>query len=445
LHRNAPYKDSLEHEFLLNVLSGSNQVCRAELQATAQRINWRQLSAIASPDLYGYLGYRLAELDLQSYCPSLLFEETLNARRATMAQWLRFQFELRRLASEFARHKIEFLLLKGAVLGFLAYPDSSTRSLTDLDILIRKESLDKALQCVYAAGFRCPERYANPENLTESALPGEQISLPLEKPGTRALIEIHTQMESTEPWFRVPASQVWERPEEVNLNGLIARAPNRHEFLFHLILHLARGHLFSLGLRPLLDVHLWIQVQSRHLNWQWIASECLRRGYTEWAHLTLRLVRGLFGTNVPASFFKSVPPPLGLGHLEHLALQQIWANRRLDSLVPPRLAITLSQPSLWAAISTLFMRLKPNRRQASNSTIPALVRSEQRGLLAGLHALKHDLSLKMPQYVRAWHSGSLRWSNLMEAARLARGRVEIKRTMENVRPAFSSLQEPRSR
>jgi hypothetical protein len=445
LHRIGPYKDSLEHEFLLNVLGSSDQVCRAELQATAQRINWRLLSAIASPDLYGYLGYRLAELDLQSYCPSWLFEEALNARRATMAQWLRFQFELRRLASEFARHKVEFLLLKGVVLGVLAYPDSSTRSVTDLDILVRKESLDKALHCVYAAGFRCPERYANPENLTACALPGEQISLPLEKPGTRALIEIHTQMESAEPWFRVPTSQVWERSEEVNLNGLIARTPNRHEFLFHLILHLARGHLFSLGLRPLLDVHLWIQVQSGNLDWPWIASECLRRGYTEWAHLTLRLVRDLLGTNVPASFFKSVPPPLSLGHLEHLALQQIWANRRLDSLVPPRLAITLSQPSLWGGISTLFMRLKPTGRQASNATIPALERSENRGLWAGLHALKHDLSLKMPQYVRAWHSGSLRWSNLMEAARLARGRVEIKRTMENVRPAFSSSQEPGSR
>jgi hypothetical protein len=431
----------LEHRFLLNVLGSSDQVCRPELQATAQRIDWRVLFAIAAPDLYGYLGYRLAELDLQSYCPSLLFEETLNARRATTAQWLRYQFELRSLASEFARHKIDFLLLKGVVLAFLAYPDFSTRCVTDLDILVRMESLDHALRCVYASGFQCPERYVNPVNLTEFALPGEQISLPLEKPGTRALIEIHTQMESVEPWFRVPIRQVWESSDEVNLNGLIARTPDRHEFLFHLILHLARGHLFSLGLRPLLDVHLWIQVQSGQLDWHWIASECLRRGYTQWGHLTLKLVRDLFGTSVPASFFKSVPPPPGLDDLEHLALQQIWANRRLDSLVPPRLAITLSQPSLWGAITTLFMRLKPPARQASNATIPPLERSENRGLLAGLHALKHDLSLKMPLYIRAWHNGSLRWSNLMEAARLARGRVEIKRTMENVRPAFSSPQE----
>jgi hypothetical protein len=434
LHCIAPYcKDSSEHDFLLDVLGSSQRVCREELHSNAQRINWRQLFAVAPPDLYGYLGYRLAELDLQSYCPSLLFEKTLNARRAATAQWLRFQFELRHLASEFARHQIDFLLLKGAVLAFSAYPDPCLRSVSDLDILVRTEGLDKALQCVYAAGFRCPERHANPGNLTEFALPGEQISLPLEKSGTRALIEIHTQMESAEPWFRVPINRVWENSEEANLNCLVARVPDRHEFLFHLILHLARGHLFSLGLRPLLDVHLWIQLHSGRLNWQWIASECFRRGYNGWAHLTLRLVRDLFGSSVPPSFFESVPPPPSIEHLAHLALEQIWADRRLDSLVPPRIAITLSQPSFRSAITTLFMRVKSNGWQEGNATIPALDKPRNRAW-ARMRALRNDLILKMPQYVRAWRRGSLRWSNLIEAVRLARGRIEVKRTLENAQP-----------
>jgi Uncharacterised nucleotidyltransferase len=441
LHRIAPYdKDSLEHQFLLDVLGSSDQGHPEELHAKAQRVDWTQLFNIAPPDLYGYLGHRLAELGLQSYCPLSLFEETLNARRATTAQWLRLQFELRRLTFEFTRHKVDFLLLKGSVLAFLAYPGSSLRSVSDLDILVRTESLDKALQCVYAAGFRCPERYMNPGNLTEFALPGEQISLPLGKLGTRVLIEIHTQVESAEPWFQVPISRIWENSEEANLNGLLARIPDRHEFLFHLILHLARGHLFSLGLRPLLDVHLWIQLQRGRLDWQWITSECLRRGYNGWAHLTLRLVCDLFGnSNVPSSFFERVPPPPSINRLAHLVLQQIWADRRLDSLVPPRLAITLSQPSLWSAVSTLFMRVKPIGRQGSNATIPALEQSLNRTLSASLRALRNDLSLKVPRYVSAWRSGSLRWSNLMEAARLARGRVEVKRTMDNAQAGLKAF------
>jgi len=37
--------------------------------------------------------------------------------------------------------------------------------------------------------------------------------------------------------------------------------------------------------------------------------------------------------------------------------------------------------------------------------------------------------VKAPQYVRAWRNGSLGWSNLRKAARLEKGRVEIKEIM----------------
>ena len=233
-----------------------------------------------------------------------MLEETLNARRATAAQWLRLRFELRRLAAELARHDVEFLLLKGAVLAFLVYPDSSFRSVSHVDILVHSETLSRALEWIYAAGLRCPERceYAHPARLAESALPGEEISLPLEKSGTRALIEVHTQLESTEPWFPMTIAHVWQRAEEADLDGLQARIPDKHEFLFHLILHLARGHLFSLGLRPLLDVHLWPTLQVERLDWDRIASECIRRGYGDWAHLTLKIVCDTFGTQVPALY-----------------------------------------------------------------------------------------------------------------------------------------------
>jgi hypothetical protein len=439
------YKDfSPEHEFLLALLAGGES---CDLADRAAQLDWEHFFDVTPADLYGYMGYRLTEAGVQDHCPSKLFDQTRNARRAIAAQWLRLKIELRNVAASFEAQHVDFLLLKGAVLAFNAYPDCSLRPVSDIDLLVRPESLNRALGCIYATGFKCPERIqrAHPLSFTDSALLGENVSLPLQKDGTRAVIEVHTQLESAEPWFPMSVAQMWQSSQEQDVGGLRVHTLEPREFLFHLILHLARAHVYSLGLRPLLDVHLWIQLQSGHLDWQWIGSECLRRGYTEWAHLTLRLVRDLFGTNVPASFFKTVPPPIGLDHLAHLALQQIWANRRLDSLVPPRLAITLSQPSLWGAISTLFTRLKPTGRPAGNATIPAMEQSKSRGLLAGLHALKNDLSLKMPQYVRAWHSGSLRWSNLMEAARLAKGRVEIKRTMENVRPAFSSLQEPRSR
>ena len=54
------------------------------------------------------------------------------------------------------------------------------------------ESAEEALKLIEDAGFRCPERFefANPLIIKDSVVPGEEISLPLEKPGTQALIEV---------------------------------------------------------------------------------------------------------------------------------------------------------------------------------------------------------------------------------------------------------------
>jgi hypothetical protein len=434
LHPIAPYYTdfSLEHEFLLELLGESYLGRLRESQTAAAGIDWKHLFAITPTDLYACLGYKLAEGGLEGQCPAHLLKAAHNARLATAAQWLRLRFELHRLAAEFAQHDVDFVVLKGAALAFLAYPDSSLRSVSDIDILVRSGSLSQALEAIRAAGFRCPDRFAlaQPMSLMEFALPGEEISLPLQKPGTRALIEIHTQLESGEPWFPVPIGRIWESIRKADLAGLKVWVLDGHEFLFHLVLHLARGHKFALGLRPLLDVHLWVKVQEKSLDWEWIASECVRRGYGQWAHLTLRIVRDTFGTQVPASFFEHVPSPPALDHLLQLAYEQIWSDRQLDTIIPPRLAITLSQPSVGAAISSLFKRLWPNRQQ-SHATVPPLDKMEGTGLAAVFRGVVNDFKVKLPPYARAWRNGRLSWSNLQKASHLERGRRKLEKLLAN--------------
>jgi hypothetical protein len=422
------YEDfSREHEFLLHLMGRRNPEQSLALQKAASHVDWRRLFAITSPDLRAYLGYKINENGFSGQCPRRLWIEAAGVRRATAAQWLRLRCELRRLLSEFARHQVDCVVLKGAVLAFIAYPDSSLRSVSDIDLLLRPKSLGKAQQLLDEAGFRCPKRFefAHPLILKDSAVPGEEISLPLELPGTRNRIELHTQLESAEPWFPVPIGTVWERTEIIDWNDLRINILDPHEFLFHLVLHLARGHFFSLGLRPLLDVHLWVELQEKSLDWNWIARECVRRGYAGWMYITLKMVSDAFRTQVPGYFFDHVTRPPELDRLEGLAYEQIWANHRVQSMVPPRLAITLSQPSVGRAISSLFRRVDPGGLM-NNPTIPALPPSRNSRWLRNLRRILLDVKVKAPRYARAWWNGGLGWSSLQEAVRLERGRVEIK-------------------
>lgn len=397
------------------------------LQAAAPELDWHRLFRIASPDLTAYLEYKIRELGLAGQCPAELLGEAGRARLSTAARWLRLRFELQNLAREFTRHNVEFVILKGAVLAFMAYPDSSLRPVSDLDLLVRPESLAKALTLIERAGFEFPKRFefAHPLAVKDFVVPGEEISLPLEKPGTQALIEVHTQLESAEPWFQVPTAKVWEHVEEADWNGLRMAVLDAHEFLFHLVLHLSRGHFFSLGLRPLLDVHLWVELRQRRLDWEWIGEECVRRGCRDWMYLTLKMVKDSFSTGIPGKFFDKLKAPPRLEQLERLAYEQIWANHRLASMVPPRLAITFSQPSIGQAISSLFRRIGPGK-PFDGRTIPVLMASKTAPWLRSFRGLLRDLKLKAPRYLRAWRNGSLGWSSLQQAARLVRGRGEIR-------------------
>ena len=418
---------SREHEFLLQLLGRPRPEQSLTLPRAAPQVDWQRLFLITPPDLSAYLGHKISEYGLTSQCPAQLLQEAEDARRATTVRWLRLRFELRNLMSEFDRHNLDFVVLKGAVLAFIAYPDSSLRPVSDLDLLVRRESLEKALKLIGDAGFRCPERFefANPLIIKDSVVPGEEISLPLEKPGTQALIEVHTQLESAEPWFPVSIEKVWEHIEETDWNDVCIPILDVHEFLFHLVLHLSRGHYFSLGLRPLLDVHLWVELQEKRLDWQWIRNESVRRGYSDWMYLTLKMVKDSFLTPIPREFFDQMATPPNLERLQKLAYQQIWADQRAHSKVPPRLAITLSQPSVGRAISSLFKRLDPDGALAT-PMIPALKISNNARWRLSFRRILRDLKEKAPIYLRALQNGSLAWSSLERAARLIRGQTEIR-------------------
>jgi hypothetical protein len=417
---------SREHQFLLQLL-GRRPEQSLTLPSEASQVDWQRLFRITPPDLSAYLGHKISENGLTSQCPAQLLREAGDARRATAARWLRLRFELRNLVSEFKRHKLDFVVLKGAVLAFVAYPDSSLRPVSDIDLLVRPENLEKALKLIEDAGFRCPERFefANPLIINDSVVPGEEISLPLEKPGTQALIEVHTQLESAEPCFPVPIEKIWEHIDETDWNDICIPVLDTHEFLFHLVLHLSRCHFFSLGLRPLLDVHLWVELQEKRLDWPWIRKECVRREYSDWMYLTLKMVKDCFRTPIPQQFFDQMATPPKLERLQELVYQQIWADQRPHSRVPPRLAITLAQPSVGRAISSLFKRLDPDEA-LDTPMIPALKIPKNARWRRSFRRILRDLMLKGPIYLRAFRNGSLAWSSLLRAANLIRGQTEIR-------------------
>ena len=417
----------IENDFLWSLLGCLGPADVGVLKVCAKQIDWAHLFAITPPDLYGYLGQKLSALGLDSLCPIELLTQTVNFHRVTTAQWLRFSLEIRQLAHSFNQHDVDFMLVKGAVLAFNAYSDHTLRPMSDIDFFVRPECLERALDVVYAAGYTCPDRhsYRPPQCLALESFPNRiEVSVPLQKPGTRSLIEVHTQLAATEPWFRVNPELMWANCEETFVAGIRVKTLEKHDFLFQLVLHLSRVHLFDFSLRALLDIHLWVELHKDRLDWEWLASEAIRRGYADWLHLTLRVASDLLRTSIPPRFFVSMPRPPQFERLQQLACELMEADRKLDHRVGS-LASILGQASARKAIARFSRRFLSYGRRSDVVTVPEIHPLRSAGVRIALRRATAEMRIKLPKYVRAWRNGTLRWSSLKQAARLIRDRAEL--------------------
>jgi hypothetical protein len=414
---------SLEQAFLVALLGRKDAGREQLLEIWSTQIDWRRMQQITSPDLLAYLGYVLAQRGLIDRCPPWFREQMLNRQRFTAAQWLRWRLELRNIVNAFREHGIDLILLKGAVLTSVAYPDTCLRSMSDLDLLVKPADAERALRVIGASGFGCPDYFASmhPGKFSGwSAPPGAEVAVPLQKSGTRAFVELHTQLESAEPAYPVPTAGLWDGAEDVDLCGLRCRTLEKHEFLLHLIMHLSEHHAFEHGLRSLLDVHLWIERHHAQLDWQLIADRATRRGYAEWVYLSLRMVRDALATPVPDAALTALGAPAQLAAMQQLAYEQVLAEGRMAGNLLHLLIRILAQPTISSAARLVLGRFLPRSTAMPAVKVRTLARPEANGAGLAVRRLLDDLRTRVPVYFRAWRAGRMRWSSLKRAAKLQR-------------------------
>jgi hypothetical protein len=290
----------------------------------------------------------------------------------------------------------------------------------------------RALRLIEAGGFGCPDYYASthPELFSGRSAPATaELSVPLQKAGTRAFVELHTQLESAEPAYPVPTARLWDGAEDVDLCGLPCRTLERHEFLLHLIMHLSEHHVFEHGLRSLLDVHLWIERHHTQLDWRLIADQAARRGYAQWVYLSLRMVRDALATPVPDAALSALGAPVQLAAMQQLAYEQVLAEGRVAGTLPHFLIKALAQATVSSAARLVLRRLLPRRMAIPPTMVRTLAQPEASGVGLAARRLLGDLRTRVPLYIRAWRAGRMRWSSLRRAVKLLRRADQLRELM----------------
>ena len=321
-----------EQRFIMAMLAapGAGHIW-GEPAALATAVSWDGFMSVADGMLKPYLHWASRQAPFAALVPASVQEQLGLARHATRIKNLRWASELRQIVATFRSEGISLIVVKGAVLQRTVYPDPSTRPMSDVDVVVRREQMALVHEVLARLGFHS-------RTTPEAHIPGEGLAPDEEgyfiKPfGDWALLlEVHTRLEM-HSGYQLPN---WDRCAEVRgSDGLLVPALDAHSALRHICFHLAK-HGFEHGLMWLLDVRLFVERNQASIDWDVFIEQC-EPSARPLLGFTLGLAADWLGADVPERLRAALP--LGETNLAApLVWGQMWDYGRA---APPLNAVTL--------------------------------------------------------------------------------------------------------
>jgi hypothetical protein len=252
-----------------------------------------------------------------------------------------------------ALHKsgIPTAVLKGVFLLENVYGDIGARSMSDIDLLVKKQDLPKCLEIMQELGYK-PSTYFNlaDKNVDIKHLP------PMEKAGGPT-VELHwTLLEEDEP-FTIDIEALWERMVPAKIANVDTLALGIEDLILHLCLHLTYQHYLNLGLRGLMDVALVIHKFSPEIDWQKLVEIAQSWGAEKVAALTLKLVETQLNVPIPSDVLSALAPEgIELDLLEN-ARRQLLERVSFEDHFTPDLVELSAGKNLFAKIKIGIRRI----------------------------------------------------------------------------------------
>ena len=206
------------------------------------------------------------------------------------------------------QQRIDVLVLKGALLAPLAYPEAALRPMNDIDLLFRSQDLAKVGPLLESLGYVGKHKDADQgpgvtKHLSTYRRSGNEAATPnpyLSAGGDR-LIEPHGSLE--ESWFGLKVDitpGVWERAESISLHGRSAYRLSTDDMLLHIAVH-ATFHLImgSTVFVQLYDLGQVIKTWEDELDWEHVVALSQKAQAGPYIYAALFWAKTIFGTTVP--------------------------------------------------------------------------------------------------------------------------------------------------
>jgi len=286
----------------------SDRVAQVEWD-TFTTAEWDQFPKMAQLEGVGpYIYWIFKENNWPINIPKRTAASLMDQYHTTQKHNTQLYKELDILLEAFEENKIPTILLKGAYLARTVYPNPSSRPMGDIDILVNRENLDKAIGLIQHLGYieNSPELRPGLREITRAF----EHAIEFRKDNVTK-VELHWNLAAGDSdWWKAPDLWAWSHtiplpPQDNNVpQGLTLDLPSS---ILYLCVHSALQHgLAQTRLIWLYDLHLLIQNNEDRIDWNNLIemSVELEWSYAVWA--VLDSARSLFSTQIPGTFLEKI-------------------------------------------------------------------------------------------------------------------------------------------
>jgi hypothetical protein len=300
--------------------SGVTGISARELNELVSRpLNWKFIAEAArSYNIPQLLYYNLRGLPGRSLIPVALMKDFRKAYHDTVARNMYLCAELRSMLDMFSRKGLEPIVLKGAALAGVAYPDIGLRHMVDIDLLVKKDELGVADNVMTDLGYwRAHGSGSRRHKGHNFHLPAYRHSL---KP---VIVEVHWNISAST--CDTAINKWWTRAVRKNLMGHPILVPSPEDMLIHLSLHLFNhGYENGFVLRGLCDVFETLRHYANEIDWALLQKEIAEQGIERKVHSVLHAARKVYFP------LNDVFVPMSLDYADHRFLRVLESSLFVD-------------------------------------------------------------------------------------------------------------------
>jgi len=195
---------------------------------------------------------------------------------------------------------IRAIALKGAALRLTVYSESVERELEDLDLLVRDEEVDRAVEVLCGDGYSLPH-----SREMINAYRRHHFHYHL-RGHDGHIVEIHWALIRADRSFSLTPEEIWEGAVEIRpKDGVLTWIPSPHHLVLQIVLQNLQEGFSRLG--RVVDIDRIVS-DADGFDWPSLVAAAQRGGLQSAVAMSLQLSHRLLGTVVPATVARDLSP-----------------------------------------------------------------------------------------------------------------------------------------